>query len=632
MDAFQRTYECSNDDCDLDFDFAESKIVLHFRNHVVYSAHFEFLDRWIGNEILAPILVNMCKLCSPPFRRPFSLLRPADLSSSTIIQAFWKLPHRAFSSVSDSPNDLYNYSSGRWLVNNDLRLAERKREFDVGELCRLAAQSVSRSPQDIDTFVKLAEGGFNRTFLITMRDGFKMVARIPYPVTVPKFYAFASEVATMRFLRASGLPVPEVYDYSPSPDNAARTEYIFMQFIRGTKLSDILLDLQKPDIDSVLRQLVQLESRMMSIPFPAGGSIYYTKDLKKMAGSTSTPLDNDAFCIGPDVRLHMWYGRRSQLHVNRGPYESPEVTLVAAARKELAYLEQFGRPLLPFQRERREAYEYKEQPSSDHIKNLERYLLIAPSLVPKNIALQHFRIRHPDLQPSNIIVSKSSDSNHLEITGLIDWQHASILPFLLIAGIPGRLQNYDDPVSQAMIPPSLPANMDKLDKSKQSYEIGLYNARLVHFHYVKNTQEYNRLHFDILFDHVYVLVRRLFYQAGAPWEGETHALKAALIEATEIWERLAGKGVPCPVVFEPEDIRKTKELSAILQECDESYEAFRTIIGFETETWVSNEHHERATALAEMLTRRLFTQLPKEDRATVEANWFLNDMDEKDYL
>ena len=58
-----------------------------------------------------------------------------------------------------------------------------------------------------------------------------MVARIPYPVTVPKFYAIASEVATMRFLRSSGLPVPEVYDYSPPSANATKAEYIFMEFI-----------------------------------------------------------------------------------------------------------------------------------------------------------------------------------------------------------------------------------------------------------------------------------------------------------------------------------------------------------------------------------------------------------------
>ena len=173
--------------------------------------------------------------------------------------------------------------------------------------------------QDIDTFVKLAEGGFNRTFLITMHDGFEMVARIPYPVTVPKFYAIASEVATMRFLRSSGLPVPEVYDYSPSSDNVAKTEYIFMEFIRGTKLSDVWMELEEPDIVSVLCQLVQLESRMMSIPFPAGGSLYYTNDLEKVAGRTGIPLNDERFCVGPDARLHMWYGRRSQLDVDRGP-------------------------------------------------------------------------------------------------------------------------------------------------------------------------------------------------------------------------------------------------------------------------------------------------------------------------
>ena len=56
---------------------------------------------------------------------------------------------------------------------------------------------------------KLAEGGFNRTFLITLRDDFQMVARIAYLVTVPKYYAVASEVAIMEFLRSSGLPVPQ---------------------------------------------------------------------------------------------------------------------------------------------------------------------------------------------------------------------------------------------------------------------------------------------------------------------------------------------------------------------------------------------------------------------------------------
>lgn len=207
----------------------------------------------------------------------------------------------------------------KFSVNDALRHEERRRDFNIDELCRLAAQSIHRSPQDIVAFAKLSEGGFNRTFLITMLDGFQMVARIPYPATVPKYYAVASEVATMAFLRSSGMPIPDVYGYAPTSDNAAKTEYIFMEFVRGTKLSDVWLELGDADLVSVLRQLTQLESHMMSIPFPAGGSLYYASDLEKVARGTRIPLKDKRFCVGTDARLSMWYGRRSQLEIDRRP-------------------------------------------------------------------------------------------------------------------------------------------------------------------------------------------------------------------------------------------------------------------------------------------------------------------------
>ena len=77
-------------------------------------------------------------------------------------------------------------------VNNDLRLAERRSVFDVDELCRLAAQSVGRSLEDICSFVKLSEE-CHRTFLITMHDGFKMVASVPIAAEVLKYHIIASE-------------------------------------------------------------------------------------------------------------------------------------------------------------------------------------------------------------------------------------------------------------------------------------------------------------------------------------------------------------------------------------------------------------------------------------------------------
>ena len=230
-------------------------------------------------------------------------------------------------------------------------------------------------------------------------------------------------------------------------------------------------------------------------------------------------------------------------------------------------------------------------------------------------------------------MSKLPDSNQLKIVGLLDWQHTSILPLFLLAGIPSCLQNYDDPVTQDLIPPSLPANMDELDQSEQSFEMGLYHRRLVYLHYVKNTEKYNKLHHDAFSDLVSMCLLCLFNQASAPWEGETHALKTTLIKVTGTWERLMGEGVPCPVAFEPEDLLKTEELSTKLQLADEIFEACRGMIGFETETWVFNENYERAIAIAEILKLRLLAAIPeKEVRAKIEANWFLNDMNEGDYM
>ncbi|KAF9552404.1 hypothetical protein CPC08DRAFT_646941 [Agrocybe pediades] len=470
-----------------------------------------------------------------------------------------------------------------------------------------------------------------------MRDGFQMIARIPYPVTQPEFYAVASEVATMAFLRAHGLPVPKVYGYSATPDNAAKTEYVFMEFVKGTKLTDLWMQSKEEDIVSGLRQLVKLESQVMSIPFPAGGSLYYVDDLRKVAGEkTGIPMSfkGEHFCIGPDVRLHMWYGRRSQLDVNRGPYENVEAVLAAPALKEIAYLERFGQPLQPFQRWRREAYGFKKQSPLDHIKNLERYLLMAPSLIPNDESLRAFCIRHPDLHPNNVMVSTSPDSGQLEIVGLLDWQHATILPRFLVAGIPDRFLNYDDPFSQYLIPPSFPSNADKMEESELMEAVQLYHDRLIHFHYAKATEELNKLHHEALSDWASLFIRRLWYHSGIPWEAETHDLKALLIEVTEKWGKLTEPGVPCPVVFESDDVTETKAFSKKLQQAEEIFQGIQRVIGFEkTETWVPSDRYTQAKNLAEKLKQTLLTELPEgELRDNILANWFLDDMDEKDYM
>lgn len=294
-------------------------------------------------------------------------------------------------------------------------------------------------------------------------------------------------------------------------------------------------------------------------------------------------------------------------------------------------MQQFGRPLLPFQRVRREAYQYQEQPPSDHIENLNRYLRIALPLIPKDPALGHFCIRHSDLQPGNIIVSRSPDSN-LHIVGLIDWQHTSILPPFLLSGIPQQLQNYDDAVSQSITQPSLPENLDDLDETQQGREMELYRRRLVHYHYVKNTEEYSKLHYAALTDPMGMLRRRLFCYASDPWEGETLALKVALIQATENWETLTGGDPPCPVVFDPEDVCGTMKLDAEQRGADEALEGCRNMIGFGSEGWVPAEYYEETMTRSKQVKESVLAAAMLEERAQIAAHWPLDDIDEKEYM
>ncbi|KAF8166007.1 hypothetical protein B0H34DRAFT_794319 [Crassisporium funariophilum] len=266
-------------------------------------------------------------------------------------------------------------------------------------------------------------------------------------------------------------------------------------------------------------------------------------------------LNDDRFCVGPDVRMHLWFVKVAAQSTTGTMYatfcvffielieaidQNAKAALAAAALKEIAYLKQFGQPLLPFQRERRESYEHKPQLPSDHIKNLERYLLIAPLLITKNSAFHDFRIHHPDLQPSNIIVSRLPDSHQLNVVGLIDWQQASILPLVLLAGIPQPLQNSDEAVSQALIPPSLPANVNELTNARSSSR-RISTTAVSSTFTTSRTRRSTTSSITLRSDLVSMLLYRPFYQAGAPWEVATYALKTTLIEIAETWGKLMGK-------------------------------------------------------------------------------------------
>lgn len=127
----------------------------------------------------------------------------------------------------------------------------------------------------------------------------------------------------MDFLRLNGIPVPQPYGYSPTSDNPAETEYIFMELVDGMNLGDVWFSMPEKARIAVVSKLVEMESRLFTLRFPASGSLYYTKDLpdcpKKVKIPAAPSANGHEFCIGPDTTYGLWYGKRQSLRIDRGP-------------------------------------------------------------------------------------------------------------------------------------------------------------------------------------------------------------------------------------------------------------------------------------------------------------------------
>ncbi|CRL22961.1 Protein kinase-like domain [Penicillium camemberti] len=147
--------------------------------------------------------------------------------------------------------EFFQNTSRRWIFNEADRLGERYVKFRPAELQRIAGEAVQ---QDYcPDMSKLAEGGFNKVFLLRAKNGREVIARIPTPVAGPPHYTTASEVATMEFLRTIlKLPVPEILAYLTSSDNPVGAEYILIERVEGDSLSLRWLSLTSDEVKDIM--------------------------------------------------------------------------------------------------------------------------------------------------------------------------------------------------------------------------------------------------------------------------------------------------------------------------------------------------------------------------------------------
>lgn len=205
-------------------------------------------------------------------------------------------------------------------------MAERYVRFNAVELMLAAARAVKRDR--CVKIVKVTEGGFNKIFLLTMDDGYEVIARIPMLIAGPPHYMTASEVATLDFLRNQlDIPVPRVFAWSSrvDGDNPVGAEYMIMEKMQGESLASRWLSLSAKEMVEIIQQIVEIETKLFSTVFPMYGSLYYKEDAEEKFrkhqpyNQGDGDLMWDKFCVGPIATRPFWMEGRGQMALDRGP-------------------------------------------------------------------------------------------------------------------------------------------------------------------------------------------------------------------------------------------------------------------------------------------------------------------------
>ncbi|KIM48624.1 hypothetical protein M413DRAFT_437823 [Hebeloma cylindrosporum] len=464
---------------------------------------------------------------------------------------------RSSSSYADDVEKLFRFTRGRWLFNEREQNDIRYTRFNPEELSRVACEAMGARSCTLIT--KLEEGSYNKAFCLTLDNSLRVVARIPCPLAGPSYMVTASEVATLQFAKeVLKLPVPRVITWSGAKRgqvNPVGADFIIMEEVPGVSLGERWSTFgHREEVIPILNGILDMEAKFESLRFSLIGSIYFKEDVSAdlqtiplLSGAidTTTRQLAEKYRVGPIADYQWWRGDRAHMTLDRGPWPDATSFFLAAAKNEQMVLDH----------QSPSSSLYRRKPTHDqatHSKLLSMYMEAVPHIIPPNDKdLCVPTLWHPDLNLGNLFVSASGPA-HLE--GIIDWQHATILPYFSFMSIPPALVYKGDKICMdGLFPGPLPPNLDVLSAEEQAeYRLQL---RLAHRHkwYQAKSAGNPRRRPARRLPHVHELIMLPNYVIRS-WADGVFELREALIALRRNWVTITGGLTPCPINFSEEEI------------------------------------------------------------------------------
>ncbi|RDW61118.1 aminoglycoside phosphotransferase family protein [Aspergillus mulundensis] len=510
-------------------------------------------------------------------------------------------------------SDLFRYTSGRWLWDEEQQLRDRFSPFNVSELQNVAARSVGAD--HCTGIIKLAEGSYNKTFRLTMNNGATAIARIPHPIAGPRYYMTASEVATMDFARTIlQIPVPRVFAWSADDSDPVASEYIIMEEAPGTKLDDVWEGLSLEEKAAVMKDLVVLQKKMASVSFNRYGNLYYADDGVEKAVpveiSGDLPIEvkrsvTHRFVIGPVAERAYWHKERSAMNVDRGPWQHPADFATSVGRRELDWIRKYA---VPKPADDPLVTSASQNSPSRHISLLERYLKVAPYLFPSDPDVVAPHLWHNDLHSANIFVQNG------RISSVIDWQETWAAPFLFLGRHPRLVAYSGDIILQP------PADFNELPpEEKRAIRARMSKSIILYLYEKKIAKEVPLLDKVIRYPHGRTRCDAINF-AGDTWEDDILPLRESLIRMERYWGEMGLEG-PCPIHFTEDELRLHAEEGDGWNEVQDFWESVSFIVS--RDGWTPNDRYGDALTLFTELRETGLKSMVGKEREDFErqTNW-----------
>jgi aminoglycoside phosphotransferase (APT) family kinase protein len=214
-----------------------------------------------------------------------------------------------------------------------------------------------------------------------------------------------NEVGVMSWVaKNTTIPIPDVVAYDCSVDNPIAHEYTLLSRVEGATLSEIYQTLDDKQTSQVLDQLIDFLLQLHAHKWGAIGGL----NVNMNGDITVGQVLDETFWQVPDIEK-LWPKGETVATLNiGGPYPT-YVEYISAQIRKYIYLIQVHEKLVFMQ---------------DTIPRLEAFLTALPKHSDE-LNIVKLRLAHKDLHFANMLYDVTSN----KITGILDWEFSSVVPF-----------------------------------------------------------------------------------------------------------------------------------------------------------------------------------------------------------